>query len=117
MTEGHNDFYKRLGGLNKKHAAITQGYTTHMRNDGLIVVTPRRAPTHRRGSIWKNLIIFAVGMFLFKAFILASLGQTSYDERIARLNDGTSLEQAGAWIMQVDPATRLVADMVAPYLP
>ncbi len=98
--------------MRTKHNAMAQGYTTHLRADGLIVVKPQRAYTPRRGSLWKNLIVFLIGAFAFKCLVLFSLGETTYQARVDSLLEGSQVEQAGAWLMQIDPATRYVVQQV-----
>lgn len=112
MTNGHQDFYKRLRPLHAKHKAMANGYSTHLREDGLIIVKPHRAYARQRGSLWSNLVVFLLGAFAFKCLVLYSLGEISYQSRIDTLVNGNQVEQAGAWIMQIDPATRFVVDQV-----
>ncbi|WP_415921249.1 hypothetical protein [Tateyamaria sp. SN6-1] len=106
------DFQKRLGTLQRQHKALAQGYTTDIRNDGLIVVKPKRA--RRRGYPLKMLAMLMLGFFAFKGFMLASLGEVTYNERVSKLGNGTSVEQAGAWAMQVDPLTEFLAGFIEP---
>jgi len=54
---------------------------------------------------------------LFKGFLFAYLGEVSYLERVAALQSGTLMEQAGAWLMQPDPATMIVANGVQAIIP
>ena len=49
-------------------------------------------------------------------FLLAWLGPDTYGDRVADLAAGTPVEQAGAWVMQSDPASRFVADQIKPLL-
>jgi len=65
----------------------------------------------------KGLLAVLFLGFLFKGFLFAYLGEAAYGERVATLQDGTVLEQAGAWVMQPDPITVLAADGIALILP
>lgn len=113
MTESHAMFDKRLKSLDRKHQALARGYTPRVRDDGLIVLKPRR----RGFSISPRAVLMAVaGFFLFKAFMVASLGTTTYDARVDRLAIGTPIEQGGAWVMQIDPVTQFVAGQIGPYI-
>lgn len=103
MIEAKPQFQKRLATLGRKHTAMSQGYTTALRADGLIVVKPKRRA--RRGFPLKGLFGLVVGFFVFKAIMLASLGEITYNERVAKLNQGNSIEQGGAWVMQLEPVT------------
>ena len=114
MVESKLHFNNRLRLLGRKHSKMANGYTTQMRNDGLIVVKPRRAA--RRGFPLKGLVMMGLAFFAFKALILASVGPDGYAERIAKLQDGTFVERGGAWIMQADPATRVLAEFVGPVM-
>lgn len=113
MVEGHLQFDRRLRALGRKHKAMSRGYTTRIRHDGLIVVRPKRA-----GMDFpiRSVIILFVGFFLFKAFLLATMGPVTYTERLSTLSGGTQLEQGGAWVMQIDGITQGVANFIGPIL-
>ncbi|PJE34300.1 hypothetical protein CVM52_23010 [Pseudooceanicola lipolyticus] len=113
MTVQQVEFANRLSRLIRKHQAMTRGYTTSMRPDGLIVAKPRRAPAPISG---RSVLIFLAAFLMFKVVLMASLGSEAYDTRVARLQEGTLVEKAGAFAMQGDPLTRLVAETVAPVL-
>jgi len=115
MVETQVDFRKRLGALDRKHAGLANGYTTKVRNDGLIVVKPKRG-RRSRVSVLRGLFVIAFGFVAFKAFMLASMGEITYNERVAKLNQGTVIEQGGAWVMQIDPATTFVAGFIDPFV-
>ncbi|MEM7091105.1 MAG: hypothetical protein AAF496_16220, partial [Pseudomonadota bacterium] len=74
---------------------MSRGYVARMRQDGLIVVKPRRA---KLAISPKSILIFVMAFFVFKGFLLSSLGPTTYDERLASLSEGTAGEKAGAWV-------------------
>ncbi|MEL6451735.1 MAG: hypothetical protein AAFQ19_10780 [Pseudomonadota bacterium] len=113
MVETQAHFHKRLGALGRKHAAMSQGYTTQLRGDGLIVAKPKRAK-RRGGFPLKGLLLVALGFFLFKAFMLSSMGEITYNERVEKLAQGTQIEQGGAYAMQIDPLTAFLAEYLAP---
>ncbi|WP_299283597.1 hypothetical protein [uncultured Tateyamaria sp.] len=113
MVETQVDFRKRLRVLGRKHVAMSNGYTSKVRHDGLIVVTPKRRNPTRFIPV-KGVVLFVLGFFVFKAFMFAALGEITYTQRIDALAQGTLLEQGGAWIMQADPVTQLVARYVEP---
>ncbi|MFC6688374.1 hypothetical protein [Jhaorihella thermophila] len=93
---------------------MERGYVTEVGPDGLIVAKPVRA---RSSFSLRPLVYCIAGLLLFKGLLLAQLGTSVYVERVDRLKTGTAVEQAGAWVMQVDPASKWIADRVAPYLP
>lgn len=115
--EAHLDtrgnFQTRLKALDRKHTAMGRGYTTKLRDDGLIVVKPRR----KGWAISPRVLLLGVfAFFMFKAFVLASLGPATYNDRVDRLAAGTPVEQGGAFVMQVDVITQFLADRIGPVL-
>jgi len=114
MHDSQNDFNKRLTTLNRKHTAMSQGFTTAIRPDGLIVVKPNRPV--RRGFPVKGLLALVFGFFVFKAIMLSSLGDITYNERVAKLKQGGALEQGGAWLMQSEPVTVFMAGFLEPVI-
>ncbi|WP_208348825.1 hypothetical protein [Pseudaestuariivita rosea] len=61
-------------------------------------------------------MLLIVAFFVFKGLMLAHLGVADYENQIVLLQQGTSVEQAGAWAMQVDPLTQWLAAQIGPYL-
>ena len=113
MIDLQTQFDRRITRLAHKHDLMTQGYFLRMRDDGLVVVHPRRS---RRGLPVKMLVLLAVGFIGFKAFMLAAIGPAAYDERLAVLQQGSTVERAGAWVLGTDPATQMIAQMAGPIL-
>lgn len=113
MVEDQLHFDRRVRRLSKKHEAMSRGYTTRMRKDGLIVMSPRRA---RPGVSLKAIVLFVGALLLFKGFLMANLGPESYADRVGRLSEGTAVEKAGAWVMQPDPVTLIIAEKMGPIL-
>ncbi len=109
MFQNHALFDRRVRRLNRKHEAMSRGYTTKLRKDGLIVVQPQRAQVRLP---LKFLFLVFVALILFKGFLMASLGTEAYGERVAGLAGGTTVEQVGAWVMQPEPATEFVAAQI-----
>ena len=103
---GHAEFETRLSRLLRKHRAMARGYTTTIRSDGLIVAKPKRQGSPISG---RSVVMFLAAFVLFKAFLIASLGQGVYSERVARLSVGTPVERAGAFTMQIDPLSEFVS--------
>ena len=114
MAHQDLEFSRRVVRLTRKHRAMSRGYVTQMRPDGLLVTAPAR----RRPRISLRLLLLLVAAFFaFKALLLAVSGAATYDERVARLEAGTTAEAAGAWIMQSDPLTETLAGQIARLLP
>lgn len=109
MSDGRELFASRLLKLTRRHRAMARGYTATLRGDGLIVVHPRRFQF--RLPVRGFVLLMAVFM-LFKGFMLASLGLAAYEQRLSVLQTGSTYEQAGAFVMGLDPVSRAVADLM-----
>lgn len=106
LGDEKNQFKKRLRSLERKNRAMERGFTTQLRADGLLVVKPKRRGVTISG---KAVLLFLAAFIGFKGLVLAEVGQLTYDEQIAQLSQGTIVEQAGAIVMQSDPASEFVA--------
>ena len=114
MAQANVPFDKRLKRIVRRHDRIqSSGAVKTVTSDGLIVARPR---VYRPRFPLKGLLAIVVLGFLFKGFVYASLGTEQYAERVAVLQQGTVMERAGAWIMQADPATKLVAEVISSVL-
>lgn len=107
------NFDQRLRRISKQHRKLAGGYVTSVNHDGLIIARPRR---HGPRFPWKGLMLTAAMFLLFKGFLFASLGEITYEERVAKLRAGTVVEQAGAFAMQADPATLWVSSQIRRYI-
>lgn len=109
MSDDRMEFASRVNRLTRRHNAMVKGYTASIRGDGLIVVRPRRIQFKLpvRGFV----LLMVVFMF-FKGYMVASLGQAEYYERLSVLRLGTIFEQAGAFVMGIDPVSQAVADLL-----
>ena len=114
MTTGQTAFRKRLRQLVRRHEALSHGYETRIRRDGLLIVTPKR---QSRG-VTLTAIVTVGGLFLvMKAVLVAQIGLQGYEDRVFLLQSGTPAERIGALIMQADPVTRYLAEIIRPLLP
>jgi hypothetical protein len=114
MQDSQANFNKRLSALNRKHSAMSQGFSAALRSDGLIIIKPNRAL--RRAFPVKGLLALIFGFFVFKAIMLSSLSEITYNERVAKLKQGGTLEKGGAWLMQIDPVTTFLAGFLEPVI-
>ncbi|WP_170385090.1 hypothetical protein [Ruegeria atlantica] len=112
MTGKQLEFDQRVHRLTKKHAKLSRGYRATMRKDGLVVMRPQRV---RSAIPAKMLLIGLAGLFAFKTFLLSSLGASAYQYRVDSLAEGTAVEKAGAWVMQIDPLSEYVATQINGY--
>lgn len=113
MTNAYQSFDKRLKKIGRNHAKLSQGYSSRVGRDGLIVFRPHR---RQGGFPIRGLLLLAVGLFCFKGFILAHLGEATYSSRVETLAAGSMVEQAGAFMMQPDPVSLFIADYTRPFL-
>ncbi|WP_435702594.1 hypothetical protein [Yoonia sp.] len=93
---------------------MSNGVVRTVQSDGLIVARPR---LYKPRFPLKGLIVVLALGFLLKGFLLAYLGADNYAERVATLQSGSAIEQTGAWVMQADPVTVLVAGGIQVILP
>lgn len=97
-----NEFDERLRRIDRRHQRLARGFVMSVSKDGLIVARPARE-SYR--FPWRGLLMILVAMMLFKGLLHAQVGATDYDSRIVALQQGTVIEQAGAWFMKADPVT------------
>lgn len=115
MAQANVPFDKRLKRIVRRHDRMSSGGAVKtVTSDGLIVARPR---VYKPKFPLKGLLAIVVLGFLFKGFVFASLGAEQYAERVASLKEGSVMEQAGAWIMQPDPATVMIAEGIGAILP
>lgn len=103
-------FDKRLKRINRRHDRMAKGAVRVVQPDGLIVTRPRM---YRPRFPLKSIVALLLMGFLFKGFMLANLGADAYDARLANLAQGTMMERAGAWAMQLDPVTVAIAGQIS----
>ena len=100
------DFYGRLGRINRAHDS-GGGFEAEGAL-GMSYYNARRKPARRPG-ILGPVVLVMMTVIAIKAAVLASIGPERYEERIAALRAGSSVEQAGAWVLQADPLTAVIA--------
>lgn len=113
MNESQSQFDQRLRRLDHKHTAMVRGRESVMNPDGLVMARPMRV--RERRSI-RPAAILIVAFLLFKAVLIACIGEATYQERVAQLRHGNLIEHAGAILMQVDPISNALALELRPYL-
>ncbi|MFW2541282.1 hypothetical protein ACN2XU_01475 [Primorskyibacter sp. 2E107] len=114
MDSTLQNFEKRQKALRRKHKRMAQGYVNKLdRESGLIV----QKPDSKSGGFAIRLLFLIVLAFMaFKIFLLAGLGEQKYLSHIQSLSTGSVVEQAGAWLMRIDPVTDRLAPILSPYL-
>lgn len=103
------DFGKRVKRINKRHRKLANGYVSSVNHDGLIVAKVRRSGPR---FPWKGIALCFVAFFAFKGFLVSQLGSGIYDQRVSSLQEGTIIEQAGAYAMSADPVTVMIANQI-----
>ncbi|MGD9294942.1 MAG: hypothetical protein PVI41_08685 [Roseobacter sp.] len=109
MSDAMAQFEKRLESLERKHKELAAGYVARINPDGLITVEPR---SRRTGLTARLLAMLVIGVVSFKVITLTLVGPVVYQSRVDALAVGTKFEQAAAWIMQADPLSQRVAQML-----
>ncbi len=107
----YQDFDRRMRRIVKNHRRLDRGFVAAIDENGLLVAKPQRA-LPRISYSW--MIGMLTMLFMFKVYLFAVLGPTTYDERVTKLANGTVIEQAGAFVMQADPLTVWVAGQFDP---
>lgn len=113
MADMFNQFDDRIRRIEAGRTRLKRGYSLTVDRDGLIVARPRPA---RRGIPWKGLMLTVVGFIAFKTLLIAYLGIQTYQDRVGALQDGAKIEQVGAWFMQADDISVMMAAKLRPYL-
>jgi hypothetical protein len=114
-AKSYKAFDTRLKGIAKRKTRLERGYKSQVTKDGLIIFRPDR---RGKGSPFtvRRLLYIALGFLLFKAMIMANLGGTVYEERVAALQAGTIVEQMGSYVMQPDGISQAIAVQLRPFL-
>lgn len=70
-------------------------------------------PQSNQGVFSFGLLSFALAAFLaFKVMLVVALNPTVYSLRVGILAEGTSVERIGARLMDIDPVTQFVSQMI-----
>ncbi len=110
MASAQVPFNKRLNRIVRKHQRMQYGVSYKIDPSGMIVARPR---LYNPKFPLRGLLLVLATAFVLKGYMLASLGAGVYDEKVALLEQGTTVEKIGAWVMQSDPATQFVAARLA----
>lgn len=110
MKDGFAHFDRRLERLDERKAALEAGHRTELDENGLMKLMPtgeRRRQINRMIPLRAAMIIAGV-ILGFKGFLLYKLGFGVYTTKVASMARGDTMDQLGAWIMQVEPVTMMV---------
>ncbi|OYX43668.1 MAG: hypothetical protein B7Z02_09030 [Rhodobacterales bacterium 32-67-9] len=103
------NFYGRLGRIERIHNA--GGGFEADGTLGMSYYKARQRPL-RRAGILAPLVLVAMTIVVIKASVLASIGPERYEDRIAALRAGATVEHVGAYVLQADPLTVAVAAQI-----
>ncbi|WGW05361.1 hypothetical protein [Tropicibacter oceani] len=110
MDSALQTFEKRQKALRRKHERMARGYVNKLDRNGLIT---QRPDSKLGGILFKLVMLVVLAIVVSKILLLAALGQEAYLTHLTNLQAGGTAEQAGAWLMQIDPVTAKVAEGVA----
>lgn len=99
-------FDRRLKQIVRRHKRMSNGIVRKVDSRGLIVARPR---IYNPKFPLKGLLLLVVAGFAFKGLVHANLGASAYNNHVTELSAGTTVEKAGAWVMQSDPATVMIS--------
>ncbi|MCA0044018.1 hypothetical protein [Celeribacter litoreus] len=103
---GSEQLEKRLDRIEAQRDAIKRGTVYSVDHDGTIVARARRRSFRRPLHI---LVMAIAGLMLFKVVVFAALGPGTYNARVAELQEGSSVERVGAWVMEAGDITVFIA--------
>lgn len=103
---GTDEFQRRVSDIEERRAKFSSDAVQSFYSDG----RKRRKSTRRKPL---HVIGYTlVGFILFKLVLMTLIGPSAYNKRVDVLAHGNPAEQAGAWVMRVDPATKWFADEI-----
>jgi hypothetical protein len=108
-------FNKRLKDIESRHRRLSSGFV-RLEERGGILVPVGRMRRSRRGVPVRGLVLALGAFLLFKGFLFAHLGAITYLDRVHELEQGSVVEQMGAWAMRADVVTMWIADQFSPFL-
>jgi hypothetical protein len=110
MEDALARFAKRQAALRRKHTRLARGYVTRLDRNGTFVQVPdsKSRGIALRGLLWSGVVFMA-----FKVFLLTGLGPEAYQSHLYTLEQGSAFERAGRWLMQIDPVTASLAQLIS----
>jgi hypothetical protein len=96
---------------NRQDFTIQRKRITSPHHDGLVIAKVKYK-RHSARFPFRILIFAIIAFWIFKGAMLSVLGPTTYQLRIDKLADGTSIERFGALVMADDALTRFIAKQI-----
>ena len=114
MENTLEEFRKRQHAITRKHTRMARGYVNKLdKTSGVIV----QQPDSKTGGVGLGILLkLAAGLMVLKVLTLSWLGTEVYEGHVAELRAGSSIEQAGAFVMQIDPVSARAAALLSPLL-
>jgi hypothetical protein len=113
MNDAMRNFARRSKSVEDSHRRLADGYVQKVNKNGIVELVPRRSFSLGPLRLIMLMVLVAIG---FKAFILANIGEAAYLEKLTYFEIGSLGERAGAWLMQIDPATAWLAGQISAFL-
>jgi hypothetical protein len=104
------NFYGRIGRIQNIHDS-GGGFEANG-TLGMSYYNAQRRRTRRRFGILAPLAVVAAVIVGVKSTVHATIGAELYNQRVAALRAGDSVEKAGAYVLQADPVTIAIADKI-----
>ncbi|WP_172298393.1 hypothetical protein [Pseudoruegeria sp. HB172150] len=100
-----------IAGLRHRVAGSVPGSTVvvSFNHDGMEVA---RVRSNRRWMPTWHLIFFVYLAVIIRIAVVAQIGPGGYNARLSQMQEGNILEQATAFVMQLDPVTKAIAGEV-----
>ncbi|WP_136634681.1 hypothetical protein [Pseudooceanicola onchidii] len=114
MKDGFAHFDRRLEQLEEKKAALDEGHRLSVDDTGLMKLIPTGARRRQIGRMipLRAMMIMAVVVLCFKGFLLYRLGFGVYTAKVAGMAQGDTMDRVGAYLMQVDPVTLWIYEVL-----
>ena len=110
MMDRERNFDERYRRVLQRHRQLSHGYVTKLGKNGVINHHP--IGQFRNAVSLKFLLAPVLLMFFLKACVLAVLGEEAHAAQIALMQDGSMGQQIGALLMQKDPISWPLAQMI-----
>lgn len=110
VDRNRNDFYHRVGRIERTHER-GGGFEA----EGTLGMTFYNSlrPRTRRSTMLMPLALILCTVVAIKAGVLINIGEQAYAERVARLQEGSTADRVGAYVLQADPLTQYVAELIS----
>lgn len=102
------DFYDRVSRFERMRQA---GYGFDAQ--GTLGRSYFRAAPARRNRLLAPALITLVAFFALKGVIHYAVGEAAYQMRVDKLLAAEGVDYAGGWLMQADPVTLWISDLIA----